>query len=66
MDGIPYFTNGAGGGSLYDFVTILPQSQFRYNANYGAMLVTASETQVTFAFYSRTGELIDEYKVTQP
>jgi hypothetical protein len=66
VDGIPYFTNGAGGAGLYNFGDPLPETKFRYNANYGAMLVTASETQVTFAFYSRTGELIDEYKVTQP
>ncbi len=66
VSGIPYFTNGAGGGGLYDFVNILPESQFRYNANYGAMLVTASGTQVTFEFYSRTGKLIDSYQVMQP
>ena len=66
VDGIPYFTNGAGGGSLYDFGTPLPESQFRYNANYGAMLVTVSETGMLFEFYNRTGKLIDSYRVTKP
>jgi hypothetical protein len=66
VDGIPYFTDGAGGGALYNFVTVLPQSQFRYNANYGAMLVTASETEMLFEFYNRVGKLIDEYKLSQP
>jgi hypothetical protein len=66
VDGIPYFTNGAGGGGLYDFVNILPQSQLRYNANYGAMLVTTSETEMMFEFYNRTGKLIDSYRVTKP
>jgi tartrate-resistant acid phosphatase type 5 len=66
VDGIPYFTNGAGGGGLYNFATVLPQSQFRYNANYGAMLVTASATEMLFEFYNRVGELIDSYRVTKP
>jgi hypothetical protein len=66
VDGIPYFTNGAGGGGLYNFVTILPESKFRYNANYGAMLVTASETELLFEFYSRVGDLVDSYRVTKP
>ena len=66
VDGIPYFTNGAGGGSLYDFGTPLPESQFRYNANYGAMLGTVSETGMLFEFYNRTGKLIDSYRVTKP
>ncbi len=66
VDGIPYFTDGAGGGGLYDFVNILPQSQFRYNANYGAMQITASETEMLFEFYNRVRELKDSYTVTKP
>jgi tartrate-resistant acid phosphatase type 5 len=66
VDGIPFFTNGAGGAALYDFVVTLPQSQYRYNADYGAMLVTASETELVFEFYNRVGELVDSYRVTRP
>ena len=66
VDGIPYFTDGAGGNGLYNFVTVLPQSQFRYNANYGAMLVTASETEMLFEFYNRVGNLIDSYRLMKP
>jgi tartrate-resistant acid phosphatase type 5 len=66
VDSIPYFTNGAGGGGLYNFGSPLPESRFRYNANYGAMLVTASGTEMLFEFYSRTGELVDSYQVTKP
>jgi tartrate-resistant acid phosphatase type 5 len=66
VDGIPYFTDGTGGGSLYNFILPLPQSQFRYNANYGAMLVTASDTEMLFEFYNRVGELIDSYQVIKP
>ncbi len=66
VNDIPYFTNGAGGGGLYNFGDPLPESKFRYNANYGAMLVTVSETEMLFEFYSRVGELKDAYRVTKP
>ena len=66
VDGIPYFTNGLGGGGIYNFVNILPESQFRYDADHGAMLVTASETEMHFEFYNRTGKLIDSYQLTKP
>ena len=63
VDGIPYFVNGVGGGAIYHFTEILPESQFRYNADYGAMHVTADDRQITFEFYSRSGELIDSFQV---
>ena len=66
VDGIPYFIDGTGGGSLYNFGTPVPESQFRYNANFGAMRVTASETEMLFEFYNRVGKLIDSYQVTKP
>lgn len=66
VDGIPYFTDGAGGAGLYGFGAPLPESQSRYNANYGAMLVTASEREIMFEFYNRVGKLIDSYQVTKP
>lgn len=66
VDGIPYFIVGTGGGGLYNFGTPLPESQFRYNANFGAMLVTASGTEMLFEFYNRTGVLIDHFSILQP
>ena len=66
VDGLPYFVNGVGGGGIYNFGTPLPESQFRYNADYGAMLVTASATDLRFEFYNRTGRLIDQYELTKP
>jgi hypothetical protein len=70
VNGTPYFVNGAGGASLYDFDNIgnLPpeaESIFRYNQDYGAMLVTASFTGITYQFYNAEGVLIDEYTVTK-
>ncbi len=66
VDGIPYFVDGVGGGGIYNFVNILPESQFRYNADYGAMLVTARGTNLLFEFYNRMGKLIDQYEVQKP
>jgi hypothetical protein len=66
VDGIPYFVNGVGGFYRYNFVDILPESKFRYNASYGAMLGTASERELRFEFISPTGELIDLYQLRKP
>jgi hypothetical protein len=65
IDGFPYFVNGAGGAGLYGFSTIVEGSEVRYNADYGAMLVTASADTITFEFYSITdgGTLIDTYTI---
>jgi hypothetical protein len=67
VDGIPYFVNGLGGQTRYNFDPVpLPQSQLHYDANFGAMRVTATETEMLFEFYNRLGELIDSYQVTKP
>ncbi|HNB50529.1 MAG TPA: PQQ-dependent sugar dehydrogenase, partial [Anaerolineales bacterium] len=60
IDGIPYFVNGLGGyPSRYDFTTSLPESQVRYQEKHGAMRVTATETTLTFDFFTVDGEQID-------
>jgi tartrate-resistant acid phosphatase type 5 len=66
VDGIPYLVDGLGGGGIYDFYDIQPESQFRYNADYGAMLMTATGTNLHFEFISRAGKLIDQYEVQKP
>lgn len=68
VDGIPYFVNGAGGATLYEFENIgnLPPeaaSIVRYNQDHGAMLVTASSTAISYQFYAVDGSLIDGYMV---
>lgn len=68
--GTPYFVNGAGGATLYDFgdVEDLPPeatSVARYNEDHGAMLITATPTEITYQFYDADGDLIDEYTVTK-
>ena len=54
-DDFLYFTTGAGGRSLYSFGTPVTGSAVRYNANYGSMRVQASDTSITFEFWSVAG-----------
>lgn len=63
-DGFPYFVNGLGGKSRYEFVKAVSGSQVRYNADYGAMLVEADNAHIVFKFYSRSGVLIDVYTIS--
>jgi hypothetical protein len=65
IGGIPYFVNGLGGGPIYSFLSRAEGSQVRFNDDYGAMLVTASEQQMTFEFYARSGQLIDSYTISR-
>lgn len=57
----PYFVNGLGGQTLYTFGTPVPGSQVRYSAQYGAMLVDATATQITFQFIGVDGTVVDTY-----
>jgi hypothetical protein len=60
-DGIVYFVNGLGGRSIYAFNSAVPGSQLRYNGDYGAMRIDASDTDITFEFINVSGILIDSY-----
>ena len=64
VGGTLYIVNGAGGHSLYSFGTPIAGSQVRYDSDYGAMRVLASDTNIQFQFISRTGQLIDTYTLT--
>jgi tartrate-resistant acid phosphatase type 5 len=63
VDRLPYFVNGLGGEDIHPFGTTAPGSQLRYNADFGAMLVDATRTQIAFRFFSRAGQLIDTYSL---
>ena len=58
-----YIVNGLGGKSLYPLGAPIAGSEYRYNSNYGAQLVTAYEDSIVFAFYNRAGTLIDHYTI---
>ncbi len=66
VDGIPYFVDGLGGSSRYNFGPPLPQSLVRYSAAFGAMLVEATPQEVVFQFINVMGETIDSYMLTAP
>ncbi len=61
VNNLPYFVNGIGGAELYGYGTILPESQVRFNQDFGAMRVEAGSTSIKFQAYTRSGVLIDEY-----
>ena len=62
---IPYFVVGLGGSLKYGFGTPLPESQFRYADDFGAMLVTANKTSMTFEFYDTAGTLIESHSISK-
>lgn len=63
VDGFPYFVNGLGGYSIYDFAAPIAGSQVRYNGDYGAMRVDATDTYMNFQFVNRSGAVIDSYSL---
>ena len=58
-NGIPYFVNGLGGAPIYSMGPPIPGSQSRFNSDFGAMRIDASETAITFRFITRSNVLID-------
>ncbi len=64
-DGIIYFVNGLGGKSKYSFFGVIDGSQMRYNQDYGAVLVEASENAIRFQFINRLNEVIDTFEIPQ-
>ena len=65
VDDLTYFVNGLGGRSRYSFPNVLPESIVRYNDDYGAMLLEASETELVCKFINIEGDLIDSCKITR-
>jgi hypothetical protein len=59
VDGLRYFVVGAGGSSIYPFMGLLPQSEFAYDDDFGALLIEATDTSLSFKYYRRTGALVD-------
>ena len=64
-DGILYFVNGLGGSSKYAFRDIVEGSQVRYNEDYGAMLIVASEIMMRFQFINRQGMVVDAVELVK-
>ena len=66
MDGFPYFVNGLGGYTIYAFGAPVAGSEARFNSDFGAMLLEATETQLTFQFITQAGVLVDTFSLTAP
>lgn len=61
VGGLTYFVNGLGGGGIYDFLNILEGSLVRYNGDYGAMRIEATDSYMVFEFINRRAEVVDSY-----
>jgi phosphodiesterase/alkaline phosphatase D-like protein len=60
----PYIVDGLGGVSRDSIGTISVGSLVRYNAQFGALRVAATDTQLTFQFIVTTGAVIDTLSLT--
>lgn len=63
-NGFPYFVNGLGGYSRYAFKTTVAGSEFRYNSDFGAMLITADQSTIMYEFITVDGTVVDSYTQT--
>ncbi|HKP96872.1 MAG TPA: metallophosphoesterase [Fibrobacteria bacterium] len=66
VNDFPYIVNGLGGKSTYSFGSSISGSKYRYNGDYGAQLIDATDRSITFKFYTRSGALKDTYTMTKP
>ena len=53
--GIRQFTVGTGGAGLYEFTTILPNSEVRINDTHGVLALALDNSRYAWAFISATG-----------
>ncbi len=64
ISGIPFVVNGLGGGGIYAFdAEPIPGSQIRFNDDYGALLIVATDSRLNLRFVTRAGQIIDELQL---
>jgi len=65
---LTYVVNGAGGAGLSGFGSPVAGSVLRYNSAHGAMLVTATATNIIYEFWSvaNSGTIIDRFSDQLP
>ena len=61
ISGLTYIVNGLGGRSIYDFGSALPESQIRFNKDYGAMRIAANTDSLRLQFITQKGTIVDDY-----
>lgn len=59
-DGITYVVSGLGGASIYSFNGEVEGSVARYNDQYGVTVFEADDRELSIAFISIDGELVDQ------
>lgn len=60
LDGVTFLVNGLGGNRQYEFKPTVAGSQFRYNAENGAQLATATRDELRITFVAVDGTRVDE------
>jgi len=60
-EGIPYFVNGTGGASLSGIPGTLHPDSKKILSTYGAMIVDADDSEITFSFRNTAGAALDSY-----
>ncbi|MFC2028929.1 metallophosphoesterase family protein [Chloroflexota bacterium] len=65
INGLIYIVNGLGGGVIYDFVDILPESLLRYNQDHGALRITGNQDQLKCQFMNTAGDIIDDFTLSK-
>ena len=63
---LTYVVDGLGGQAPYGFTTPVAGSQVRYNADYGALFLDATETSLTGTFRTVGGAQPDTFTLTAP
>ncbi len=63
VGGIPYFVNGFGGSLKYELSAELPESEFFFNAEFGAQRVIATPTGITFEAHAVDSGIIDTHRI---
>jgi hypothetical protein len=66
VDDLVYFVDGLGGKSKQSFRSTITGSEIRYNGDYGAMLVEATSSNISFSFHNTSDTQIDSYEITNP
>src|SRR5207244_1565828 len=63
LNNFPYIVNGLGGAFITQLGSPVLGTQALYNADFGALLVTATTARITFQFISRTGQVSDNQTI---
>jgi hypothetical protein len=64
VDDFPYLTAGIGGASVRGFGAITTGSQWRYNADFGFLKLTANCDKLTVELINRSSEVIQTVEIT--